>query len=332
MIGAYFAHEGLKQGIQYDNEKNLMQPPDAFFFEHLFFILFMDHGQLLLQQKKVYKFVDLNLDTMRRKLFTALADIFRAAEIRVPSSQIIVEDAQRTFTQAELYEFFTSYRPTALEIAQLKGAKVPKEVKLFNPDEEWDEIAKSAINKTLEAGLEHVLLEGNESGEEVDLKRGPIAKGLAAAGEIQKVTARDERGRLIYRERNQKAELAIDLPLVPETNPELLRTIFDRMDQMGRQELAMSKELANGRLPLFTSIEVSPEARKRERIASLQCQIATYQWNLNNLEEQRAHYGINIPLELENEIRVVRERLEEAQRELNELQADDQAKENIEIE
>lgn len=332
MIGAYFAHEGLKQGIQYDDEKNPRKPSNAFFFEHLFFVIFLDHGQLLLQQKNVYEFVDLSLDTMRRQLFKTLANIFRAAGIRVSTPAIQVEDAQRTFTQTELYEFFMAHRPTTLEISQLKGAKVPEDIGLFNPEEDWDPIARAAIDKTLEAGLDHAVLEGDESDEQIDLKHGPVVKGLAAAGEIQKVTARDDRGRLIYREKNQKAELVLDLPLAPKVISELLHAIFDRMDRLGREELTIERKLANGTLPLFVGLEKEPESQKGGRIASLQRRIEKYQWNLNISEEKRANYGINVPLELENEIKAVREKLMKAQRELDGLQTDDQAEENIERE
>jgi len=328
MIAAYFAHEGLKQGIQYDDEKNPVEPSGAFFFEHLFFVIFLDHGQLLLQQKNVYEFVDLNLDTMRRRLFKILADVFRAAGIRVSTSAIQVEDAQRTFTQTELYEFFMTHCPTALEISRLKGAKVPEGIRLFNPEEDWDPIAKAAIERTLEVGLDHAVLEGDESDEQIDLKRGPVVKGLAAAGEIQNVKARDDRGRLVYREKNQKAELVLDLPVTARITPELLYAIFDRMDRLGREELTMERKLAGETLPLFAELEKEPESRRDERIASLQRQIAKYRWNLNTLEEKRANYGINVPLELENEIKVVSTKLAESQRELDELQADDQAKES----
>ena len=61
------------------------------------------------------------------------------------------------------------------------------------------------------------------------------------------------------------------------------------------------------------------QAIKAERRQSLLRQRATLQASLNELELQRAHDGIRVPLDLINEIKVVRERLEQVEHELAQL-------------
>ena len=58
------------------------------------------------------------------------------------------------------------------------------------------------------------------------------------------------------------------------------------------------------------------QAVEAERRASLQQQLALQRANLNELELQRARFGIRVPLDLINEIKLVQQRIEEVEQEL----------------
>ena len=61
------------------------------------------------------------------------------------------------------------------------------------------------------------------------------------------------------------------------------------------------------------------QAIKAERRESLQQQLALQRANLNELELQRARFGIRVPLDLINEIKLVQQRIEEVEQELARL-------------
>lgn len=289
MVAGYFAHEGTREGVQYDKNKNPVQPENPYFFEHIFFILFLDYGQILLQDKRITDFVDLNYPTMRRQLFNLLGELFRNAGLVLGQSRAIrAELAERTFTQEEMLEFFRTYQITYLEVSGLQGKKVADNVGLFNPDVDKDEIAREALDKTFAVGLDRVKAEAqSEESPEANLSRGPVTKGLAAAGEIEKLTGRDNRGHLVYRERNQKAELTVELPLDQKTPPELLKTIFERMDSLGREDLAL-RISTDTTLPLLQGTDIQQNWQEQAEINQIRAKIATNLWLLETGEKNLA--------------------------------------------
>ena len=54
LIAGYFANEGYKRGIHYSDDKQPIASPDFTSFEHLFFAIFMDTSQLVLQHRNIY--------------------------------------------------------------------------------------------------------------------------------------------------------------------------------------------------------------------------------------------------------------------------------------
>ena len=52
IIAGFFAHEGRRLGVQYDEDWN-KEDREAAEFEHLFFSLVLSHGQVILQRKRI---------------------------------------------------------------------------------------------------------------------------------------------------------------------------------------------------------------------------------------------------------------------------------------
>jgi len=103
MFGGYFANEGTKRGVQYNDNKEQVEPPPFHSFEHLFFVLFEDTAQLLLQSRYIYDYTDLSLPVMRDSFLLLLTDLFRLVGIHVAGNTIGLKSAGVTYTQEQLY-------------------------------------------------------------------------------------------------------------------------------------------------------------------------------------------------------------------------------------
>lgn len=239
MIGGYFANEGTRTGVQYDDNKEQIEPEPFYSFEHLFFVLFEDRAQLLLQSRNIYGYRDLSLPEMRNSFLDLLADLFRLLNVYVVGDTVTLERADITYTQEQLYSFFvTMAQVMGLEVSDLHGAAIPSpddpRYQLFNPKDEWHEITWGAIADTLKSGLDHVNMLSVETPEST--LQAPIPRALASVGEIERVTGYDQNGKFVYRERTEEAELEIELPLAPEMAPEVLDRVFTRLEERGRLE------------------------------------------------------------------------------------------------
>ena len=91
MIGGYFANEGRKRAVWYNDNKEEIEPSPFYSFEHLFFVIFLDTAQILIQSRYVYDFVDLSLPEIRNNLVYHLTDLFRLSGISVPGKSLILE-------------------------------------------------------------------------------------------------------------------------------------------------------------------------------------------------------------------------------------------------
>jgi hypothetical protein len=239
LIGGYFANEGRKRGVQYTEDKEQVDPPPFFSFEHLFFVLFEDTAQLLLQSRNIYDYIDLELPIMRENLRHMLADMFRLVNVYVSRESIEIRSAGTTYTQEQLYSVFISIaQVTELEIYELHQARMPlpedPRYKLFNPKDEWDPITWGAIADTLRLGLDRVSMSTVEAPDST--LQAPIPKALAGIGEIEKIRGRDTNGRIVYRQRKEDAELEVDLPVPPRMVPGILESILENLNSRGRVE------------------------------------------------------------------------------------------------
>ena len=238
-IAGYFANEGRKRAVWYDDNKEEIEPTPFYSFEHLFFVLFLDTAQILIQSRNIYDFVDLGLPVMRRNLLLHLTDLFRYANIYVTGRGLVLEEAGSGYSREELYLTFTSLKTVSeLEISGLFGAKLPQpgdpKYRLFNPKEEWEPITWGAVADTLKMGLDAVKLSSIED-ENATLKA-PIPKALAAVGAVDKIKGVDQEGRLVIRQRKEETDLEVELPANLEVTDELVLRIVEGLDAQGRVE------------------------------------------------------------------------------------------------
>jgi hypothetical protein len=255
MIGGYFANEGQKRAIWYNDEKEEIEPKPYFSFEHLFFVVFFDTMQILIQSRNIYDYSDLTLSLIRNNLLFHLRDIFRISGVFVPGRNIEIEDAGVSTTYEEMYATFTSLKNISeIEITNLYEATLPgredPRYKLFNPREEWTEITWGAIGETLKKGLDSVKMTANDD-PNATLKS-PIPKAFAAAGNIERIKGNDAEDKIIIRQHTETYELEIELPADMNAAVDILERILQNLDNKGRvenwREKRKKKGFGNGQL------------------------------------------------------------------------------------
>lgn len=215
IITGFFAHEGRKSGIQYNENK---QPSDTATdsFEHLFFAIFTDTSQLLLQHKNIYGYDNLGLPKMRDALRESLTILFRMVQVSVASNRVQIESAGLRYSQEELYAFFESNSVFKVEIKDLRLEKIPAAdspaYNLYNPKDDWNPITWGAVADTLEVGAKNVIFEADQNDANAELNKGPLPKAFSRIGEFEEIQARNEEGRIVIRKRTNDEEISISLP------------------------------------------------------------------------------------------------------------------------
>ena len=247
VIGGYFAHEGQKKGIQYDDQKNPTPTSPYYSFEHLFFVLFEDTSQVLLQSIRVYGYIDLSMSKMRDNFLQLLTDFMKLSGIHVAGKQISLEPAGARYSQEQLYKVFLSLsRVTELEVVNLRLETMPSpddpKYQLFNPRKELNEITWLAVTTTVQAGADAVKMTTPDQPQKT--LKAPIPKAFAALGDIERVGGRDQDGRLFIRQKTQDFELKLDLPAEIINSPELLLGIIERLETLGRIESWQQRQSA----------------------------------------------------------------------------------------
>lgn len=237
-IAGYFANEGKKKAVLYNNKKEQVQPDKPYnSFEHLFFLIFEDTAQILIQSRHIYGYRDLSLSEMRKNLINLLTEYFMLSEIYVPGKKLNLESAGSKYSQEQLYKLFIDLpRITNIEIKNLFNAKIPSKddpkYKIHNPKIERDPIVWGAISDSVDKGLDVVKMSSVE-GEEGNLK-GPIPKAFAGVGEILVLSGYDEKDKLIYRKVTDDEEVEIELPIEPEVSKNLIDNIAKSLEKRGR--------------------------------------------------------------------------------------------------
>lgn len=238
-IGGYFANEGQKKGVQYNENKEPTTSEPYYSFEHLFFVLFEDTAQLLLQTIRVFGYSDLDMGQMRDNFLHLLADTIRQTGNYVFGESVKIEPAGARYSQDQLYAAFRIMsQVTELEISHLAAGHIPPvgdpKYQLFNPKDDWHEITWGAVDDTIRAGVDSVKMAAPDR--PGSTLQSPIPKAFAAVGQIEKVGGRDTNGNVFIRQRVQDQELEIELPSQVMDHPELIDRIVAQLDASGRAE------------------------------------------------------------------------------------------------
>jgi hypothetical protein len=234
ILAGFFANEGRKRGIQYTDDKKPLDPDAFYSFEHLFFAIFVDTSQLVLQQRNIYGYVNLGMGEMRDNFLELLATLLRFAGVGVVGTRVKIESAGEEYTQEELYSFFIENQTLRIEIKELDLTRIPNEddrhYKLYNPKDDWHQITWGAVADTLKAGTQDVVFNASEVNPEAALNRGPLPKAFAAIGDIQEVVILGSLGNRIVRSRIRDEEITISIELEPENLPNAVEEVSRQID------------------------------------------------------------------------------------------------------
>lgn len=239
LIAGYFANEGQKRGFQYDENKLPVENPQ-FSFEHLFFAIFIDTSQLILQTRNIYGYDDLGMGEMRQNFLNLTADFLRLVGINVVSKTgLKIVSSGMTYTSEELFDYFLGNPTIKIEIKNLDKDKIPSEAspryKLYNPKDDWNPITWGAVAETLIVGTKNITLEAASNDPDAELNKGPLTKAFATIGEIEEISTRLESGSVVVRKRTSDDEIRIDLPASPQVSVPLLELILNKFDENSRR-------------------------------------------------------------------------------------------------
>lgn len=187
VVAGFFACEDLRTGVQYDGDWRKQQQEGAE-FEHLFFALILEPGQIVLQRKRIDRdFVTINLPEMRRKFFRLIGKVLKSAGC--PSDQIRVKPFREERSKEDLIEVFKSHQVTYVRVKGLLGRHVPDSVKLFNPNIDQDLILKQILNGDYNH-LDEFEASTSENAQGGNLREAKIVKAAMLTGEPQEVRAK----------------------------------------------------------------------------------------------------------------------------------------------
>jgi hypothetical protein len=237
IISGFFANEGKKRVFQYDDHKLLIGDP-VYLFEHLFFAIFIDTSQLLIQHRNIYGYLNLSINTMRVNLLKTIGTFLKLNNIHLSSDSVQISFSGEQLTQEELYNFFVSNNVFKLEVKDLDANLIPlkgdPKYPLYNPKVEMTEITWGAIADTLEYGTNAITIEGDQFNPNVKINKGPIPKAFAAIGNIEQVDAFDSQGMIHIRRRTQNEEILIELPSDPIISQKIIESILSKTETNDR--------------------------------------------------------------------------------------------------
>lgn len=220
LIAGYFANEGLKRGIQYSDDKRPVAIDNFTSFEHLFFAIFVDTSQLVLQHRNIYGYKNLGLQVIRENFLMLLAIFLRLAGVMVVGERVKIASAGETYSQEELYQFFIENDVIRIDLRNLSSERIParddSRYRLFNPRDELNEITWLAVADTLKVGARNITVEASEEDADAQLNKGPITKAFTEVGEIEEISARSSSGKIVVKKRTRDEEITIELPEEPE--------------------------------------------------------------------------------------------------------------------
>jgi SOS-response transcriptional repressor LexA len=184
VLFGYFAQEYWDRSLKYDNSIERHEEWDAIYTD-LMFIWPLKSNIFILQDTRFYGAPTLNMTSTKTRitmLMTALLDYCKVHR----TGDIIFRPFERTLTKAEMLSVLEG--PDTVSRAQVGFESVTtpieRELPVFNPRKDWNEVLREIINEYEVPNLGNVIFTAKRFG---NLSKSKIAKALALAGELKNI-------------------------------------------------------------------------------------------------------------------------------------------------
>ena len=213
-IYGYYANEGKKSVLQFDNRQRLVKTPSHYYsFEHIFFIIFEDTAQIVIQSKRISGYIDLTNRIIRSNFLLQLFKIFKQCGFLVVGNMLELMKFSKKIDQGRLKSLFLNMHVVTLEVDSFTQAAIParddpkfvlKDSSLRN-----DEVIWLVISDMIKNGLDRInLFAGNLNSANL---RCPFSQALVTTGQIKLIEGY-VRGKYISQERRDEVKIEVRLP------------------------------------------------------------------------------------------------------------------------
>ena len=226
-IYGYFANEGRLKVVLFDNKKKLVTFPSAYYaFEYIFFILFEDTAQIVIQSKRVSDYVDLTYRKIKSNFLLQLFYVFRECGFSVVGKTLALRNIMRIIDQTKLKGLFLNLRVTKLEVDSITQAAIPakgnSKFVLKNSQLGNDECIWLLLSDLIKNGLDRInLIAGNSNSANL---RSPFSQALLTTGQINLIEGYAG-GNFTSQKRYDKVKAQVRLPYSLVISKSLIATL-----------------------------------------------------------------------------------------------------------
>jgi hypothetical protein len=219
-VGGFFALQYEAELLHYDRQKKLSKDTD-FPFERVFFVLFVDSGKVVIQNR-VFVNLPLNMDRVLYRFTKALSEIFKISEV---GYALNLNRVSEVYNPPELFqqEFRRSTRVINLTVEYPNGERIRANFVYYNPKVERNAIIRDSHMNDY-ANFRRVDLEA----EPVvgDIKKTHIGRDLIEIGKPVKMKYEDDGEQRVLRDKiPAKFEIYVDTD-AERIDPDVLAMIL----------------------------------------------------------------------------------------------------------
>ena len=235
-IGGLFVVEANIELLDYERREGFFTKDDSS-LEHVFFVFFVDTGEILVQNKRFQHIAALRMERVIDVLKQTLQDLFTKLLGRF--TLVSLEDLLESLPKAEFLKVFREYPILQLKIETPAGVRIPETIEYYNPQRERNRILRQSQQHDIEISSS-IRLEAREAKSVSDMH---FAQGVIEGGNPTYMKARigDETKVLrAQQKKNFRLRLDISSDRVEETEikiaVEAVREEY-RRGELERQEL-----------------------------------------------------------------------------------------------
>lgn len=234
-IYGYFSQEFPDVLRQYDERKTVTETIQPNFVD-LVFLLTLENGYLLLQDRRFRNEGDLSMPQSRERFGSALAAVTRrlglGEALLTPKEYLPVskDEFLAVIGREEIWE---------LDVDNIEGRSIPDEAVLFNPDVDEERLYREVWNRYERENVSRIRMTRARRG---NLGQSKIARAAAQAGDPKRITYGAEApGHRVRRvlERVKKTHMpgvTVHRPINEEDVARILRTLADLLEGTDGQE------------------------------------------------------------------------------------------------